>query len=92
MKDTDEPIGNLLMDRYDEKMKSLEISVNLHPNYWRKCYMTEAKLERENIRGEKESNNAHFIVGKNVREAIKKNGSTMPEELPHPEKSLKELK
>ena len=39
---------------------------------------TEAKLERENIRGEKESNNAHFIVGKNVREAIKKNGSTMP--------------
>ena len=59
------------MDRYDEKMKSLEISVNLHPNYWRKGYMTEAKLERENI---------------------KKNGSTMPEELPTPEKSLKELK
>ena len=71
LKDTDEPIGNLLMDRYDEKMKSLEISVNLHPNYWRKGYMTEAKLERENI---------------------KKNGSTMPEELPTPEKSLKELK
>jgi len=45
LKDTDEPIGNLLMDRYDEKMKSLEISVNLHPNYWQKCYMTEAILK-----------------------------------------------
>ena len=42
LKDTMEPIGNLLMDRYDEAMKSLEISVNLHPNYWRKGYMTEA--------------------------------------------------
>ena len=45
LKDTMEPIGNLMMDRYDEKIKSLEITVNLHPNYWRKGYMTEAILK-----------------------------------------------
>ena len=39
------PIANIILDRYDEKMKSLEISVNLHPNYWRKGYMTEAILK-----------------------------------------------
>ena len=52
---------------------------------------TEAKLKRENVVGENNANNAHFTVGKNVREAIKKNGSTMPEELPTPDKSLREL-
>ena len=48
-------------------------------------------MEKENIIGENNANTAHFIVGKNVREAIIKNGSTLPENLPTPEKSLKEL-
>ncbi len=42
LKDNNEPIGNIVYDRYDEKNKSLEISVNLHPNYWHRGYMTEA--------------------------------------------------
>lgn len=34
----------------------------------------------------------HIInIGRNIREVIAKNGGTMPEELPTPEKSLKEL-
>ncbi len=33
----------------------------------------------------------HYIVGKNVRNTIKKNGGTMPEDLKTPSKSLKEL-
>ena len=45
LKDTGEPIGNILLDRYDEKAKSLEISLNLHPSHWRKGYMTEAILK-----------------------------------------------
>ena len=77
--------------RYREDILDNMCSEELIANLFR-ISQTEAKLERENIRGEKESNNAHFIVGKNVREAIKKNGSTMPEDLPTPEKSLKELK
>lgn len=44
LKDNNQPIGNIVFDRYDEKNKSLEISCNLHPNYWKKGYMTEAIL------------------------------------------------
>lgn len=31
------------------------------------------------------------FIGKNIREVIAKNGGTMPEDLPTPKKSLKEL-
>lgn len=34
----------------------------------------------------------HYIVGKTIREAIKKLGGTMPEDLPMPDKSIKDLK
>ena len=52
---------------------------------------TEQKLRRDNIKGEKEANNTHYTIGKNIREVIEKNGGTMPEDLPTPEKSLKQL-
>lgn len=38
-----------------------------------------------------ESNEIHYEVGKIVRKAIKEAGGTMPEELPTPKKSLKEI-
>ena len=44
LKDIMEPIGNILYDRYDEDNNSLEVTVNIHPNYWKKGYMTEAML------------------------------------------------
>ncbi len=44
LKDNNQPIGNIVYDRYNENNKSLEISVNLHPSYWHKGYMTEAIL------------------------------------------------
>ncbi len=44
LKDNNQPIGNLIFDRYDEKNKLLEITCNLHPDYWKKGYMTEAIL------------------------------------------------
>ena len=37
------------------------------------------------------ANAAHYQVGKAVRETIKGLGGTMPEDLPTPEKSIKEL-
>lgn len=52
---------------------------------------TEQKLKNENIRIEKEANEAHYEVGREIRETIKKLGGTMPEDMPTPEKSLKEL-
>lgn len=50
---------------------------------------TEQKLKRDNIQIEREVNEAHYTIGKNIREVIAKNGGTMSEELPTPEKSLK---
>lgn len=52
---------------------------------------TEQKLKNENIKMEKEANNTHYEVGKEIRETIKKLGGTMPENMPTPDKSLKEL-
>ena len=45
LKDTMEPIGNLVIDRYDSSNNSLEIACNLHPNYWRQGFMSEAILK-----------------------------------------------
>ena len=52
---------------------------------------TEQKLKRDSIQGESNSNIVHYNIGKNIREVIEKNGGTMPEKLPTPKKSLKEL-
>ncbi|MDU7237752.1 MAG: DNA damage-inducible protein D [Clostridium perfringens] len=52
---------------------------------------TESKLRRENIIGKEKANQAHFEVGKKVRETIKDLGGTMPEDLPTPTKSIKQL-
>jgi len=51
----------------------------------------EAKLKREGIDTEGAANKAHFKIGKIVRSAIKQAGGTMPENLPTPDKSIKEL-
>ena len=52
---------------------------------------TEQRLKRDNINTEKEACNTHNKIGKIVRNAIKEAGGTMPEDLPTPEKSLKQL-
>jgi len=51
---------------------------------------TQQKLERERIQGESAAINAHRIVGGEVREAIKRIGGTMPENLPK-EEPIKKL-
>ena len=52
---------------------------------------TKQKLLRDNVKGENEAKNVHYEVGKKVRKAIADIGGMMPEEMPTPEKSLKEL-
>ena len=49
------------------------------------------KLIIENIQGENNAKNVHYEVGKKVRKAIVDIGGMMPEEMPTPKKSLKEL-
>lgn len=51
---------------------------------------TEAKLKRENIKGERRATAAHLEVGREVRNAIKRVQGTMPENLP-PEQHIKKL-
>jgi len=69
-----------------DNMGSEELAANLF-----RITQTESKLKRDNISSEKEANQTHYNIGKNIREVIAKNGGTMPEELPTPKKSLKEL-
>jgi len=52
---------------------------------------TEQKLKNENIKLEKVANETHYKVGKEIRNTIKKLGGTMPENMPTPDKGLKEL-
>lgn len=69
-----------------DNMGSDELIANLF-----RISQTEQKLKRDNIEGEKEACNTHNKIGKIVRKAIKEAGGTMPEELPTPNQSLKEL-
>ncbi len=52
---------------------------------------TKQKLLKDNIQGEKEAKDVHYEVGKKVRKAIADIGGMMPEEMPTPKKSLREL-
>ncbi len=69
-----------------DNMGSDELIANLF-----RISQTEQKLKRDNIKTESEANKTHYEVGKEVRNTIKRLGGTMPEELPTPKKSLKEL-
>ena len=67
-------------------MGSTELAANLF-----RATQTEEKLRRENIKGKSEANQTHYEVGKKVRQTIADLGGTMPEDLPTPEKSTKQI-
>lgn len=37
-----DPIANIIADRQVDEIKAIELAYNMHPDYWRKGYMTEA--------------------------------------------------
>lgn len=63
-----------------------ELAANLF-----RATQTESKLRREGVHGKDQANRTHFAVGREVRETIKRLSGTMPEDLPTPEKSIKQL-
>ena len=69
-----------------DHMGSTELAANLF-----RATQTDEKLRRENIHGKAAANRTHLEVGKKVRQTIKDLGGTMPEDLPTPEKSIKQL-
>lgn len=69
-----------------DHMGSTELAANLF-----RATQTEEKLRRENVQGKKQANQTHFQVGAKVRQTIADLGGTMPEKLPTPEKSIKQI-
>ena len=69
-----------------DHMGSTELAANLF-----RATQTDEKLRREKIRGKEKANQIHYEVGAKVRQTIKELGGTMPEDLPTPEKSIKEI-
>ena len=76
--------------RYREDILDNMGSEELADNIFR-IAQTDAKLKRDNVDNEYTANSVHYEVGKEVRNSIKRLGGTMPENLPTPERSLKEI-
>jgi DNA-damage-inducible protein D len=67
-------------------MGSTELAANLF-----RATQTEEKLRRDKVSGKQRANQTHYEVGKKVRQTIADLGGTMPEALPTPEASIKQL-
>lgn len=69
-----------------DHMGSTELAANLF-----RATQTEEKLRKENIVGKDAANRTHYEVGRKVRQTIKDLGGTMPEDLPTPDKSIRQI-
>lgn len=69
-----------------DHMGSTELAANLF-----RATQTDEKLRRDKIHGKEKANKTHYMVGKAVRNTIKELGGTMPEDLPTPDKSIKQI-
>ena len=67
-------------------MGSTELAANLF-----RATQTQEKLQREHIQGKFQANKTHYEVGCKIRQTIKELGGTMPEDLPTPTTSIKQL-
>jgi DNA-damage-inducible protein D len=63
-----------------DHMNSEELAANLF-----RATQTDAKIKRDNIKGQGNASLAHLEVGQKVRRTIKSLGGTMPEQLPTPD-------
>lgn len=69
-----------------DHMGSTELAANLF-----RATQTDEKLRKEHIVGKEAANRTHYEVGKKVRQTIQELGGTMPEDLPTPKKSIKQI-
>ena len=76
--------------RYREEILDHMGSAELGANVFR-ISQTEQLLEKQKEKSEKNASDTHYMVGKTIRQTIKLLGNTMPESLPTPNKSIKEL-
>lgn len=76
--------------RYRQEILDHMGSAELGANVFR-ITQAEELLERQKEKSEKIASGTHYRVGKAIRKTIKDLGNTMPEDLPTPKKSIKEL-
>jgi DNA-damage-inducible protein D len=69
-----------------DHMGSTELAANLF-----RATQTEEKLRRDQVGGKTQANQTHFEVGRKVRQTILELGGTMPENLPKPDSSIRQL-
>lgn len=69
-----------------DHMGSTELAANLF-----RATQAEEKLRRDQVQGKQRANQTHFEVGQKVRQTIQELGGTMPEALPTPEQSIKQV-
>ena len=69
-----------------DHMGSTELAANLF-----RATQAEEKLRRDQVQGKRQANQTHFEVGRKVRQTIQELGGTMPEALPTPEQSIKQV-
>lgn len=69
-----------------DHMGSTELAANLF-----RATQTEEKLRRDQVQGKENANATHYNVGRKVRKTIEELGGTMPEDLPTPNKSIKQI-
>ena len=65
-------------------------STELAANYFR-ITQTEERLKKGDVNGEEQANNTHFKIGEKVRETMIEISGVAPEELPTPEKGIKQI-
>ena len=69
-----------------DHMGSVELGANLF-----RITQAEDKLRRENISSKEAANKVHYEIGRTVRKTIEELGGTMPEKLPTPNESIKQI-
>jgi DNA-damage-inducible protein D len=69
-----------------DHMGSTELAANLF-----RATQAEEKLRRDKTSGKAQANQTHFEVGRKVRQTIAELGGTMPEQLPAPDSSIRQL-
>lgn len=69
-----------------DHMGSTELAANLF-----RATQTDEKLRRDHVKGKAAANQTHYTVGQKVRQTIADLSGTMPEDLPTPDKSIKQI-
>lgn len=69
-----------------DHMGSTELAANLF-----RATQAEEKMRRDEVNDKHHANQVHLEVGRKVRETIAELGGTMPEDLPTPAKSIKQI-